>query len=250
FLENAILGAKKNWGYNTYFYYPSNGIKELPDNMYKEVSKNHLVFFNEEVKKVEFSRNLVYTTSLIIKYKKLVSTIPLKKLCDICDDLELKKLAKGLIANKVLCLNIGAKGIVKKISWIYFPDKYPFYRIGVQSYFSKNVAPKGYSSFYIEFSLKEKEKPVYHKLYSIAIMALIELGLIKSIDDIVSVLWIEIPFGYVVFNEYRKSALNKIFSKLEKYNCYTAGRYGKWEYTFMEKAILDGVEVAEKIKKI
>jgi len=34
---------------------------------------------------------------------------------------------------------------------------------------------------------------------------------------------------------------------LLKRGCLLAGRYGKWEYSFMEKSLLQGLEIAEKL---
>jgi protoporphyrinogen oxidase len=55
--------------------------------------------------------------------------------------------------------------------------------------------------------------------------------------------------AYVIYNNEREKAVPYLTRALEKRGIYLAGRWGKWEYSSMEDAILEGFEAAEIIMK-
>ncbi len=61
--------------------------------------------------------------------------------------------------------------------------------------------------------------------------------------------WKFIDSGYVVYDKNRDSALKNIFAFLENRQIFSIGRYGAWEYSNMEDAILHGRNVAERLIK-
>jgi protoporphyrinogen oxidase len=56
------------------------------------------------------------------------------------------------------------------------------------------------------------------------------------------------PYAYVIFDKKHPSAVETIKAFLQKNNIHSIGRYGAWEYSFMEKSILDGKKTAEMIQ--
>ncbi|WP_424244692.1 protoporphyrinogen oxidase [Elusimicrobium posterum] len=252
-LEDIIKGAyfkqKGVFGYNPIFFYPKEGgAQALPDAMAKKV-KNLLL--NTEITSIDFDTKTAYTKDGQIEFEKLVNTTPLKTFIPMCKGLDKKyeKTAANLTSNKVYVLNIGINRVVQDTSWVYFPEqKYPFYRVGVQSSFSAKVAPKDCSSLYIECAFKETDKePDLKKLQTQILTALKETGFIREEDKILTALWLKIAPAYPSYNLEREVFTGKILTALGKYKCVSAGRYGAWEYSFIEKSILEGKEIAEKL---
>jgi protoporphyrinogen oxidase len=56
--------------------------------------------------------------------------------------------------------------------------------------------------------------------------------------------------AYVIYNKEREKVLPILASALEKHGILLAGRWGKWEYSSMEDAIMEGFEAAEKALKL
>jgi hypothetical protein len=57
-----------------------------------------------------------------------------------------------------------------------------------------------------------------------------------------------IEHGYVIYDRHRKVELPRILAYLREHGIEPVGRYGRWEYSTMEAAILEGREVAERCK--
>ena len=50
-----------------------------------------------------------------------------------------------------------------------------------------------------------------------------------------------------VYDQHRSRAVRQALAALAKRGCFCAGRYGKWEYSFMESSLLEGLALAEKL---
>jgi len=55
----------------------------------------------------------------------------------------------------------------------------------------------------------------------------------------------DIPYAYPIYNKKRKNTLEEIKNLLKNYNVFLAGRFGKWEYSYMEESILEGRRIAD-----
>lgn len=254
-LEDIIKGAygkrEKTFGYNGVFDYPKQGgcaaiCEALAENLDN-------IKLNAPVKNIDLKNKTFTAGRKKIGYDKLVSTMPLP---------ELGKAAKGLPAkiqnafkklkhNSLYVLNIAFEGKAPKGHWFYFPEKdYPFYRVGVQSAFAKSSAPKGTFSLYIEFSLKQNRRADAEKLKGEALAALKKLGFIKEESKILTEKWIYIRFGYPIYDKDYAKARAEILAYMAKQDIYLLGRYGAWEYSFMEKSLLDAAALAKTLSKV
>jgi protoporphyrinogen oxidase len=250
------FSSEKDVGYNAEFLYPDKGIGELVCS----ISKG-LKIYRGEVKKID--EKYVYFDSGKIKYENLVSTIPLPELLKMIsikgEKFDLKN--RKLVWNSVLCLNLGIKGKLSagstlkkfksnnfdfsKFHWIYFGDKkFPFYRIGSLSNISSELAPEGCSSLWVEISYRN-QKP--DKSVVDGVIRNLELiGLFKkeAIDHISK---LDIPYAYPIYDKSRERILNEIRGFFKTYNITLAGRFGKWEYSYIEESILEGKRISEKL---
>jgi hypothetical protein len=58
---------------------------------------------------------------------------------------------------------------------------------------------------------------------------------------------VRIDPGYVIFDRARQEVMSRVPPQLEGCGVHLIGRYGAWTYSYMERALLDGLELAEKL---
>ncbi len=248
-ISGAYIEKVEGKGYNSSFYYPIHGgIESLVKKIYEKVKKN--IMLQSEVIAINFcQKKIKLNNSKEIKYSKLVSTIPLKNLILNSDAPDIiKSYAKKLKHNSVHVLNLGIKNSTPPYHWIYFAQReIPFYRIGFYTNFSKNLAPDGFSSVYVEFSSKPEETFDKNKAKSQTLKWLKLLGIIKNEKDIITDMWLDIDCAYVIYDREREKAVENINNFLREKDVVSTGRYGGWKYSFMEENIKDGFKAAERL---
>jgi hypothetical protein len=109
------------------------------------------------------------------------------------------------------------------------------------------VAPLGTSSLYVELALGRGETPDLASLEAAVLEALRVQGVLRPSDRILVRDWVLIDPGYVIFDRRRLAAMASLFPALEERGVHLAGRYGAWTYSYMERAMLDGLEIARKL---
>jgi len=243
-INSAYRKNDKKYGYNSVFYYPSNnGCQAMIDGFYKKLKRN--IVTNTKVETIDLKNKTVYADGKYYFYDNIVSTQPLKELLLNIKDLpeNIAKLIKKLECTATRCVNLGIKykkdlpKMIKDVNWIYVPEKkYPFYRAGIYSNATKSLVPKNCYSLYIEMSDTKDCDNI--------IPTLKEIGIMNKDDEVVSLNIIDIKYSYVIFNKERKKILDTIFTFLKSKNIYCIGRYGSWEYSFIEKNIIDGKNLA------
>jgi len=253
-MEDVIAGAvglkDPQLGYNAYFFYPRSGIGDLPKALADEVSNYSLIEYNAQVTSVDIKNRIVYfNNGDSLHYEFLINTIELKKFIFILSSLPagVKNAAKLLRFKPLYYLDIALnKPAGKPFHWIYVPSpKVPFYRVGSYSNFSSAVVPQGCGSLYVELSSRKKTdlKTAMCK----AIPWLKEMGLVEQESDVKFARLRCIECAYVIYDKNYSKCLETIHPFLKKHNIYSIGRFGSWNYSAMEDAIIDGKNTAVKI---
>jgi len=252
-IEEVIQGAvgirKTKIGYNPFFLYPaSGGIDILPRRM---ASKCRNILLNSTIDSIDLARKEASIRGGgIVKWDFLISTIPLRTLLSICENIpdDMKDTAGHLAHVKIVDINIGFEGKLRNdFHWIYFPEReFPFYRVGFPGNFSDNVTPDGCSSLYAEVSLRADDEGDIDDIVATSLEALIRLKILPDERKIAVKDVNLIDPAYVVFDLFRKKNRERIISFLEKAGVITAGRFGSWDYLSMEGAFLDGRQAALK----
>jgi protoporphyrinogen oxidase len=76
---------------------------------------------------------------------------------------------------------------------------------------------------------------------------LLRAGILKS-DDVVEVEHLQyLPYAYVIYDRDYAQARRVVLAYLEKHGVACVGRWGHWEYSAMEDAILAGRRAAEAV---
>jgi protoporphyrinogen oxidase len=255
-LRNLIKGSveenQDTVGYNSKFFYPKKGgiyylIKKFAQQLLNPIQTNFCIKTIDSVNKI-----LIFDNGHTEKYDILINTGPLDNLLNSIKDTHklqaLKNTSSKLLCNSVVNFNLGVfseKTYDKH--WIYYPENiYPFYRTGFFHNYSENMAPKGCSNIYGEFSyLKKSKNFINNKLE----LCLKESKKLLEINDkeILTEKILHIKHAYVIYDMWREKNITKIHNTLKLENIHSIGRYGQWKYSSMQEAVLDGKQVVEKL---
>lgn len=251
-IEDSVQGAISDnmnlYGYNSRFWYPiKGGMSELV-----KCFSSHLKNINLNKKAVtidQFRHEIIFEDATIKKYKRLISTIPLPELFKLMVNLprDVKDAFLKLRHTSIFILNIGIKNhIMQGKHWVYYPEEdIIFYRVGFPTNFSSHVAPENRTSMYVEIAYSDAKKIDKEKIIPSVIEQLLKLGLISQKEDIETCVPMDIKYGYIIYDSYRKPGLTLIKDYLKRFHIHSIGRYGSWRYMSMEDVIMEGKELAE-----
>lgn len=252
-LEDVFNGAfedqSKGFGYNASFWYPKRGgIQALCDALAARVPKIHL---NERVVAVDpVAKSVRFASGKCVSYDRLISTMPLNGLVEKLEGdvpAEVRTASSGLRHNSVLIVNLGVKGAnLTDKHWIYLPEqKFTAYRVGCYSNFSAALAPEGTSSFYVEIGYQQGWNVDKQALVDKAVGEMVEIGLIGSRDDILVQDVVDLECAYVIYDRNYSESRRTVMDYLEHHGIASIGRYGNWEYSGMEEAMMQGKAAVE-----
>ncbi|MFC2173836.1 hypothetical protein ACFLU6_14590, partial [Acidobacteriota bacterium] len=108
---------------------------------------------------------------------------------------------------------------------------------------SRYPAPEGTSSMYVEMSFSSGARPPAEEVVETALEGLHEAGLLRPNDRIVArhTAWID-P-AYVLYDHQRSSTLEAILEYFSGRDIFTIGRFGRWEYSSMSDAVVQGLDI-------
>ena len=246
-VQGALGVVNRGMGYNATFRYPrEGGIGALPAALHARVSGR--VRCGARVEGVDLDRRTVRVAGgETLAWKRLVSTIPLPALLEMTG-----RPAPELDWTVVGCLNLGLDrpGVGGDAQWTYFPDpEVPFYRVGFSHNIVPGVCPSGTSSLYVEFGLKRNEEADPAHLEAATIAALRREGILDGEERVTVRDFVRIDPGYVIFDRARRRVMAEAVPALEERGVLPIGRYGAWTYSYMERAMLDGLEAADRLRR-
>jgi len=252
-ISGAVSEVNKQEGYNADFYYPSGGIERLAE---KLVPAKAEIFLNSKVEKVYSREKYIESAGKKYPYDKLIVTAPLKSFAlEQLDDEAVAKEAAKLKNNFVLNINIGwerrtGSKVPEDVNWIYFPEEeYDFYRVGFSAAADPSMVPDKCRSCYVEIAYAADNVPGRDKFKDIeqdTIKQLKVAGIIPESAPVRTVCTLPIKNAYVIYDMNWKESREYILNRLEEMDIFCAGRYGGWEYSSMEDALLRGKRIADK----
>jgi len=248
-LNGAFAEIPAGGGYNASFLYPRRGgISGLVQALADRVQPIRL---NTAVRRVDVRRRRVLTSQGTVAWERIISTLPLPSLVAMLADAPPRVLAAGkrLRSNSVLVVNLGVKRAgLHPAHWLYFPEKeFIFYRVGFPSNYGQ-VAPPGCSALYAEVALPQGQG--WSRRGQIAARVrrdLLAAGILRPDDQVLVEHCQYIRHAYVIFDRDYAAARETIMAYLHKAGIESVGRWGGWEYSAMEDALLAGKAAAERI---
>lgn len=253
-VEEVVAGAvgcnDTELGYNAEFLYPRRGIGELSEALGRALGG--AVELGVELRGVDLeARRLELSTGEAVGYERLISTLPLDALLAVARALpaEVATAARALRCTPLWYLDVAlARRPGVDLHWVYVPeDRYPFYRVGAYSNFSDALVPPGCGALYVE--LASRERPDLDTLVPEVAAGLAEMGIIGGVGDIAFVRARHLQHAYVVYDHAYRAALDTIHPFLLEHGVRSCGRYGAWEYSAMEDALLEGRAAARAVEE-
>ena len=252
-LEDIVAGAvgcnEKAMGYNAEFLYPkTGGIQTLADALGDAVGRER-IFTGCPITRLDHeARTAHLADGRQVQYGRVVNTMALPHLIDVLATAPdaVRAARSKLRANEVVYLNVAIDApIGQPDHWIYVPElRWPMYRVGSFSNANPAMAPAGCSSLYVE--LADRETPLS------ALRPTIEAGLVAMglIEDPTVIRFMEsrrIANAYVIYDFDYHASRETIHEWLTTAGIWSIGRYGDWNYSSMEDALIDGRRAAAEL---
>ncbi|MBK8256153.1 MAG: NAD(P)-binding protein [Polyangiaceae bacterium] len=252
-LEDVVAGAvgknDRELGYNARFLYPRLGIGQLSEGLAQATGS---VQCNTAPLAVHAAQRTVQFASGPVGYEALISTIPLPQLVALIQDApdHVREAALRLKCTHLYYLDVALNTRpLLPYHWIYVPEtRFPFYRVGAYSNFSDAMAPPNKGCLYVE--LADRSEPHLAELLPKVAQNLVEMGLIVEPHAIRFARLRRIDHAYVVFDNHYESSVETIQVYLQKMRIFSHGRYGAWNYSSMEDALLYGRDAAREAAKL
>jgi protoporphyrinogen oxidase len=245
--KNAFEPNDDSFGYNTSFYYPTeNGIQDLADAFARRLTNVNL---NERATGVDLEAKAIsFASGKTVGYKRLVSTIPLKSLASLSQKPDLIALSDNLINTTVHVVNVVIRGEVPEgVHWAYFPESdIVFYRVSFPKNYFDGSAPDGQHIISVEVGRRQPESDL--EGLTRRVIDDIRKQPIFTVDEVIDTYVETIPHAYCIYDAKRTPSVNRLLKAFAEHDVISTGRYGRWEYSAMEDAIVYGKDLAEEFK--
>jgi len=259
-IKNVVLGTDDfGWGPNNQFKFPLyGGTGEFYRRFGKPLEGHYTL--NKAVDFINIARKEVrFKDGEVVKYDRLITAMPLDKLCnDVINGempREIKKAAAGLRHSGGYMIGVGIKQPCPSTkSWMYFPeDNCPFYRVTYLSNYSPYMTPDKdrYYSLLCEVSYSEFKPVDGKRVVDDTIRGLVNAGLLKEQDqkDIVDTWLYHADYSYPTPSVERDGILTQVIPYLERHEIYSRGRFGMWKYEVAntDHTLMQGVELINRL---
>jgi protoporphyrinogen oxidase len=255
-VDGALGLGGDQLGYNATFLYPKKGgIEALPRALAHAASGGRLLPGTTPLLLDWKGRTCTLSTGETVRFSALVSTIELPQLVTLLGQgpsgvpEEVRAAAARLRSFTVTYVRVGVRGVNRQPwHWVYLPGpEFQTYRIGSPSAVYPALAPEGMSSFYVEYSHHGERSRAACE--AAAVEDLANSQMVHARKDVLFAEAEEIPHAYVIYDEAYGPARKTVMDFLEAAHIRLAGRYGQWEYSSMEDALLSGQATARTLNE-
>lgn len=214
--------------YNDTFIYPVNGSFEFVKSLLKRVNSSNILL-DTEITHIDTVNKIAKTSNGIIKFNKLVNTMPFDALLKITG-----QESSNLSSNKVVVFNLGFDQSTDiRSNWIYYPGDEIFYRVG----FYNNIFDTDKMSLYVEIGMEGDQQINEQDLLKCVLDGLSKVGVIGT-HNLIDHQMIVMNPAYVHITKESKEIYNSWNKKNNPMGIFSIGRYGGWTYCSIEDNII------------
>jgi protoporphyrinogen oxidase len=243
-IKSAIGINTEGYTHQSVFSYPlDGGIEALVRAIAKPVEKSIRTGFRITSLEKTGDEWQISNGTEIIKADQCICTMPVQHLLPCLKGVpgNVKNAINALKYNSLVCVNIGIKGSVPDVSWLYVPDPAVgrTNRISFPSGYSRNTAPDGCGAILAEITHQpgdEVSRMSDEDLISEVTAMLDKMHILKK-DQIVYSSVERQPFAYVVYDlDYQKNIAlaREYFTSI---SLPLVGRFAQFEYLNMDGCI-------------
>jgi protoporphyrinogen oxidase len=233
--------------YISTFRYPKQGGFQ---SFFNTLGKEAKIKYGAKVIKIDTENKVLFLEcGDRIYFKNLISSMPLDELIRIVDGLEFDSGDELLCTSVVLVNSIYSTPPLVDAHWTYIYDEgYFSTRISFPFKLAHLNAPNERFTVQTEIYHENAESLTDDEIGEIIGSELKNLGIFNSEPMATQVL--RLSHANVVFNIGREKTLTRVTETLEKKGISLIGRYGKWDYSWSDEAILSGWSLARKFEGI
>lgn len=179
---------------------------------------------------------------------RVICTIPLQHLLPCLSGVPapVEEACKALVYNALACVNIGIRGDLPPISWMYVPDKDlgMTNRLSFPSTFSRHTAPAGCSAILAEITHQpgDEVSGMTDRELIAEVLAMLESMQICSRDQVVFSAVERQPFAYVVYDLAYQKNIAVIRGFCRSREIPLVGRFAQFEYLNMDGVIRSAMD--------
>lgn len=243
-------GVRKPLQANTAVAYPAKGgFGEIFKALAKQVEGIQL---NKHVERIDLKGKKIYTAGgEVWEYDKLVSTMPITILLSLIEGVPVA------LINRVHTLdNLSLKlGLIvidhpvdTDIQRIYSAEEHIApHKTAVNHNSSDYLRSLPRHGIMMEISEGPEKKLVRADLENWMRDNLLEMRLIKSVDEIKNITVVDAKYAYPVPTHDRDEIVDEIQAWLNEYDVYSTGRFGQWAYINSDEALNRGIALGRKL---
>jgi protoporphyrinogen oxidase len=173
----------------------------------------------------------------------VICTMPVQHLLSSLENVPIPvtEACRGLICNSLICVNVGIRGTLPELSWLYVPDKTlgKTNRISFPSGFSRNAAPTGCSSLLAEITHQPGDEvagmtneEIIHEV----------IGMLSSMkicteDQVIFTSVVRQHYAYVVYDLAYQKNIRIIRDYCQEIGIPLVGRFAQFEYLNMDGVV-------------
>lgn len=174
---------------------------------------------------------------------RVICTIPVQHLLSCLDSVPERVTAacRALVYNSLICINLGIRGRLPAISWMYVPDKDigKTNRLSFPSNFSRHTAPEGCSAILAEITHQPGDylSTVSDEKITSEVIGMLEKMQICTSDQVVLSSVERQPFAYVVYDLGYQKNIAILQAYCRSQDIPLVGRFAQFEYLNMDGCI-------------
>jgi protoporphyrinogen oxidase len=243
-IKSAIGIETEGYTHQAVFSYPvDGGIEALVCAIAQPVAECIRTGFRVSSVHKQGGKWLISNGTETIAADRVISTIPVQHLLPCLENVphEVTTACRALVYNSLICINIGIKGTIPPISWMYVPDKNlgMTNRLSFPSSFSSHAAPGGCSAVLAEITHQPGDEVALLSDSELIreVTGMLEEMKICTPDRIVFSSVERQPFAYVVYDLAYQKNIAIVRDFCNHAGIPLVGRFAQFEYLNMDGVI-------------